>query len=344
MTKKPTDNLTATILRIQRMSTEDGPGIRSTVFFKGCPLSCVWCHNPESISHIPQVHWTSSRCIGCLSCIDACPQKALSAERNGIAIDRTTCIECMACTRACPSTALEAYGVVYGSEELVTEVLKDRVYFEKSGGGVTLSGGEPTFQGGFALAVLKSLRAHGVHTALDTCGQCSWETLEGFLPYADMVLYDLKEVDPERHKAYTGTGNARILENLVLLGTSMREHGRPGTLWIRTPLIPGYTASTENLRGIGSFIREHLGQLVGRWELCSFNNLCQHKYDSLGIPWRFKGTDLLMKKEAERLAAIARSSVADAGLVHLSGPLRREDIRETVPDKPVLSVVKGGCI
>jgi len=313
-----------TILRIQRMSTEDGPGIRSTVFFKGCPLSCVWCHNPESISEKRQPHWTKSKCIVCLSCVAVCTAGALTATGDGIVINRAGCSPCEACSQACPTTALAVYGEERGVEDLVRDLMKDRVYFEKSGGGVTLSGGEPTMQPDFANALLSSLKRHGVHTALDTCGQCSWETLEALLPHTDLVLYDLKEADPENHRQFTGTTNARILENLKSLARFMREWGLPRELWIRTPLIPGCTATAGNLKRIGEFIREHLGSLPGRWELCTFNNLCIDKYDGLGIDWGFRNCSLVSEAEANSLAAAAVGSGVDSGIIHISGPMSSE--------------------
>jgi pyruvate formate lyase activating enzyme len=330
-----------TILRIQRMSTEDGPGIRSTVFFKGCPLCCLWCHNPESISRKPQVHWTGTRCIGCLTCIGACPAKAIEAAKNGMVVDRDKCTGCLACTEACPSTAMEAYGEEYDLEKLLKEVLKDRVYFEKSGGGVTLSGGEPTMQAGFGRMLLRELKEEGIHTALDTCGQCSWETLESFLPYTDLVLYDIKHMYRAMHEKYTGSGNDRILENLMILAGRMNEWGTPKALWIRTPVIPGYTADEENIRSIGSFIREKLGGAVSRWELCAFNNLCTHKYEGLGLEWGCRGFDLMAEDKMERLGEVAREAVKDVNIVRTSGATRKAegDARE---EKPKLSVLKGG--
>jgi pyruvate formate lyase activating enzyme len=302
------------------MSTEDGPGIRSTVFFKGCPLNCVWCHNPESIRPQMQLHWEKVRCIGCRSCVEACAKGVLTAADSGITINRPVCDSCGACVRACPSTALEFYGDVTSFVDLLPEVLKDEAYFRKSGGGVTLSGGEPTMQPLFAKELLSALRKTGIHTALDTCGQCSWETLAMLLPDLDLVLYDVKEIDPEKHKKFTGVSNTRILENLIGLARAVIEQGRPRKLWIRTPLIPGCTATEENLRGIGAFIREHLKPHIGRWELCTFNNLCIHKYEGLGIDWNFSKTAMLSPDAAERFASCARDSGVDPGIVHLSGP------------------------
>jgi len=331
-----------TILRIQRMSTEDGPGIRSTVFFKGCPLSCVWCHNPESITMNPQIHWVGSRCIGCGTCIRTCPAKALTGGKDGIVIDRRSCTSCMACARECPSTAMESYGQEYELDNLVKEVLKDRIYFEKSGGGVTLSGGEPTMQPGFGRMLLKELKLNSIHTALDTCGLCSGDTLESFLPYCDLVLFDLKLMYRSLHKDYTGSNNDRILDNLLTLADRMRTRGTPGALWIRTPVIPGYTDAEENIRAIGFFLREKLAGLVQRWELCSFNNLCTNKYEGLGLDWKLKDLKLLTEQELERIGRIARESGTDPGTVRTSGATRKEPA-PAQEEKPRLSVIKGGA-
>ena len=336
-------NIRGTILRIQRMSTEDGPGIRSTVFFKGCPLACIWCHNPESISPRVQIHWEKTRCIGCRSCIDACIKGAVAATETGMAIDRSACDSCDACVQACPSTAMEIYGEACGPNDLVREVLKDEAYFQKSGGGVTLSGGEPTMQPFFAKELLSAFKRGGIHTALDTCGQCSWETLDALLPHTDLVLYDLKEINADKHKEFTGVSNARILENLVLLRRFMKEHSLPGELWIRTPLIPGCTATPENLQGIGIFIKEHLGPSVSRWELCTFNNLCIHKYEGLGIRWDFRKAALLSRDEAERFASLARESGVDPGIVHLSGPMRVAYADGSLEDETHTGIARSGA-
>ncbi len=221
----------ALVLEIQRMSTDDGPGIRTTVFFKGCPLSCTWCHNPESIPRTPQVHWLGSRCIGCRLCLDACQRRALSADPDGITVDREVCEGCGTCAEECPSTALERLGTAWEVDALVDEVTKDRAYFERSGGGVTLSGGEPTLQTDPAEAFLRALRTRGIHTALDTCGLCSWDTLSRLIPHADLLLFDLKETDPARHHALAGGDNTRILENLRRVCEERQDTGNPQELW-----------------------------------------------------------------------------------------------------------------
>jgi pyruvate formate lyase activating enzyme len=236
---------------------------------------------------------------------------------------------------------MDTYGEDCQPDDLAREVMKDKVYFQKSGGGVTLSGGEPTMQPLFTKELLSAFRKNGLHTALDTCGQCSWETLETLLPYTDLVLYDLKEINPDKHKKFTAVSNTRILQNLVGLGRSMKESGMPGELWIRTPLIPNCTATRENIKGIGVFIKEHLGKIVGRWELCTFNNLCTHKYESLGIDWVLKKTGLISPEEAGILASLARDSGVKPEIVHLSGPMKNADSPESIGDRPHKSVINN---
>ena len=318
------DPHTATILEIQRMSTEDGPGIRTTVFFKGCSLRCAWCHNPESIARSPELHWLSTRCIGCLSCIKACPHQALSAGDKGITIARERCTGCGACAEACPSTALELLGRTWSLEELTGELLKDRAYFEKSGGGITLSGGEPTLQPLFAARLLRALQGHGLSTALDTCGACPPQALEDCLEFSDLVLFDLKEIDAQQHARFTGVSNEKILKNFARTCAHLRERGRQTRLWVRTPVIPQATDTPANISGIGAFIAREAGALVERWELCAFNNLCRDKYARLDLPWAYAGCDLLSSGCMEQLARIARLSGVDPEIVHWSGSTRME--------------------
>jgi pyruvate formate lyase activating enzyme len=316
---------TGRILEIQRMSTEDGPGIRTTVFLKGCPLHCRWCHNPESISPLPQIQWIDNRCIGCRTCLETCPRDALQLSGSGMRIDRGRCDGCGRCVDACPSTAMELLGQTWHGDDLIRELIKDKAYFEKSGGGITLSGGEPTQQAAFAHRLLKGIRASGIHTALDTCGLCPSSKLEKLLPQTDLVLFDIKTIDSDLHKQFTGHGNRKILQNLDVLAAFMERHGRPTQLWIRTPMIPGATATRDNVQEIGRYLAEHLPGCVDRWELCAFNNLCRDKYLRLGMDWPFKNEDLIPKAEMERLAQAAKRSGIDPDVVLWTGSPRLEE-------------------
>lgn len=336
--------LAATVLNIQRMSTEDGPGIRTTVFFKGCGLACQWCHNPESILMKPQIQWIENRCIGCKTCIASCPEKALSAEPEGIAINRGLCNGCGICAEECPSTAMELLGKKWELKDLLDEVEKDRAYFESSGGGITASGGDPTMQVNFVEAFLQGCRGRGLHTAIDTCGLCAQKALDTLLPHADLVLYDLKMMDPELHERFTGHHNKRILENILHIRDYIKSHKASPELWIRTPLIPDATANDENILAIGRFIAQNLKGVVRRWELCSFNNLCRDKYRRLGIDWVFKESRLLEREFLEAITKTARESGVDPGIVSWSGATRvtTEDIEsDDAASKPKLHLIKG---
>lgn len=310
-----------TILHLQRLSTEDGPGIRTTVFFKGCPLRCAWCHNPESISPRPQVQWLENRCIACKTCLAACPHGALSWSERGVLRDRQRCQVCGTCAEVCPANAHELLGQKISADALVRELLKDRAYYEKSGGGVTLSGGEPSLQPAFALALLQELRSRGISTALDTCGLCAQETLERLAAESDVILYDVKLLDAEAHHQLTGVDNQRILSNLAWLGGYLADHPEKA-LWIRTPLIPGATDSPENLAGIGAWLAQQLPGRVARWEICAFNNLCRDKYRRLDLDWQFAATPLYAQRELDWAGERARRSGFDPARIFVTGAAR----------------------
>lgn len=318
---------TGIVLEIQRMSTEDGPGIRTTVFMKGCPLKCVWCHNPESIHPRPQVQWIGARCIGCKTCVQVCPNGALTFD-DGIHINRNICKGCGRCTEACPSTAMELLGKRWSADALVQELLKDSAYFGTSGGGITISGGESTFQAHFVKKVLVELKHNGIHTAIDTCGICNQHTLDMLLPHVDLVLYDIKEMDSAKHQEFTGKSNYRVLSNIRYILSFMKEHLFPREVWIRTPLIPGKTARDENIVAIAQEINELLSinpKAITRWDLCAFNNLCKDKYTRLGLEWELAHTPLLTKEELDHFGTIAKQHCSNAAIVKTSGSTRIED-------------------
>jgi len=342
MKTQASKDISGIILDISRMSTEDGPGLRTTVFFKGCSLACAWCHNPESISFKPQVHWLGAGCIGCGICVQTCSENALAQTDEGICINRELCTGCGACAEECPSTAMELLGRKWHVQDLADELVRDRVYFEQSGGGVTLSGGEAAMQHDFCLALLKALRAGGIQTALDTCGQVPQESLASLLPYVDILLFDLKEVDSAKHRAFTGSGNEKILANAVFAVKFKKDHIYPKTIWMRTPVIPGMTDTAENIRGLGEFIRDNLAGAVSRWELCAFNNLCRDKYKRMGLVWPLAGLALPEKAQMEALVDVARSVVTPS-IVSWSGSARLTTDEKQFPDGGKQNTLKPAC-
>ena len=233
-----------TIFNIQKFSVNDGPGIRTTVFMKGCPLNCLWCHNPESKMAKPELMYSAGKCISCMACVKACPLGCHKITESGHVFDRSACIACGKCAETCYSDALSLAGEVKTVDEVITEVMKDKVFYENSGGGMTLSGGEPLMQIDFTLALLKAAKENGLHTCIETCGFTKAENIEKIAPYIDIFLYDFKESDPKRHKEYTGVSNELILSNLKLLDSL----GCKSVL--RCPIIPGLNDRDEHFKAI----------------------------------------------------------------------------------------------
>jgi len=236
------------IFDVKRYAIHDGPGIRTTVFFKGCPLSCWWCHNPEGQSFEPELMTWPDRCVGCKTCVSVCPNSAVSAVNGSIFTDRSRCKACGVCAEKCPANAREIVGKRISVDELTREVKKDLPFYEESGGGVTVSGGEPLAQPVFLNAFLSACKKEGVHTALDTSGYAETETVLKISENVDLFLYDLKLMDEEKHRLYTGVPNKLILKNLEKLNSLGKR------TFVRFPLIPGVNDDEENVYALGEFV------------------------------------------------------------------------------------------
>ncbi len=316
--------ITGTVINVQRFSIHDGPGIRTTVFFKGCSLRCFWCHNPESIRPRPEIQFYADRCIGCRECLAICPQGAHSFDGASSAVGvtgvdggheyaRDACIVCGQCVDVCCAEAVELTGRAMSVGAVMQEVLADREFYAKSGGGVTLSGGEPLLQREFAHAILARCQAAGVHTAIETAANCPWAYLEELLPVTELFMMDIKHMDPVKHKDATGVSNERILANAKRLAAS----GKP--VLFRIPVIPTVNDTEEEIAAIAAFVSD-LGALgVGaanrqhglpQLELLTFHRLASDKYQSLGLDYRAASLEPPTKaRMAELTQAAAQQGV-----------------------------------
>lgn len=266
------------ILEIKGNSLDDGPGIRSVVFFKGCPLSCIWCHNPESKLARREIGFDEDTCIACGTCMEICSEKALSGS-NRFFIDRNICTLCYDCVEACPSGALSRVGVPMDIDTILAIVLKDKPFFETSGGGVTLSGGEPTLFPDFTAELLAALKQAGIHTLVETCGHFDPAVFEkSLLPYIDIIYFDIKLINPIEHARFCGISNERILYNFRLLNKI--QHTGGFTVLPRTPLIPGITDTTANLSDIAQFLDDCGSKAI---QLLPYHPLWQKKNRKIGF-------------------------------------------------------------
>jgi len=235
-----------TVFNIQKFSINDGPGIRTTVFMKGCPLSCAWCHNPESKLARPEIFFDKAKCTVCGRCAAVCPLGAHRISDGTHLYEREICTACGRCADGCLVGALDKTGKKMSDEEVIAEVMKDEIFYETSGGGMTLSGGEPMMQLDFTLSLLKLAKENGLHTAMETCGYAKREAFEAVAPLVDLFLFDYKETSPEKHREYTGVTNELILDNLRYLDSLGKK------IILRCPIIPGYNDRDEHLFGIGA--------------------------------------------------------------------------------------------
>ena len=271
------------VFNIQKYSLHDGPGIRTTVFLKGCPLCCGWCHNPEGILNRREIVVVESRCIVCGECRAACPFAESIGGEGVLPTRNEQCIQCGACVEACPTGARQMIGRVLSVPEVMEEILKDRVFYEESGGGVTFSGGEPLMQPQFLLALLEACRAEGIHAVLDTTGFGCTEHLLAAAKLADLVLYDLKAFDEARHRELTGVSNRSILENLKVLDRMHRN------IWIRLPVVPGFNDDLDNLKLIADFAAGL--RSVTLVNFLPFHCTGLHKYERLGMTHELDGVE-----------------------------------------------------
>lgn len=273
------ENMVGLVLQIMRFCLHDGPGIRTTVFLKGCPLRCWWCHNPESHSFQPEIAMYSERCIRCGKCLEVCSEQAISLAGDLYVLEASKCNLCGACTQFCPAEALQIIGRSMSVADVMQEVRKDLIFYDQSGGGVTFSGGEPFMQPAFLLALLKACQEEQISTAVDTCGYVALDILAEISSLVDLFLFDLKLIDSKRHQYYTGVPNELILSNLKYLAALKRE------VVVRIPIIPGVNDDPENIRQSGEFVKS-LG--LKKVHLLPYHKGGTGKYERLHREYRLK--------------------------------------------------------
>ena len=295
----------ALIFDIKRYAIHDGPGIRTTLFIKGCPLRCVWCHNPESWSPERQRLYKKGKCIGCQSCVNACPSGALQLTPDGIQPTGAECILCGACADACPALAMEICGRDWPLEELMAEVEKERGVMTDSGGGVTLSGGEPLMHPDYTLQLLRELGRRGFHRAVDTTLLAAPDTVKAVAAECELFMVDLKTMDPAAHKRYTGVSNEHILNNLRLVAALGKR------FWIRIPLITEVNATEENITATANFLRS-LDCPPEVVDLLPYHDIGKGKHERLGTVYNPAG--LALSTPSAPLLARCERILTDAGL------------------------------
>lgn len=303
-------SLTGLIFNIQRFSIHDGPGIRTTVFFKGCSLRCFWCHNPEGTQARPEIQYFPERCIGCGECLDRCPNQAHTLKDDFHLYLRELCNNCGTCTDTCYSNALVLTGKYMTVDEVMKEILRDRMFYETSNGGVTLSGGEPVLQPKFATEILKRCKEQDLHTAIETCGNYQWQQLESMLPFTDLIMMDMKLIDPIKHKSACGDCNQQILANARRLALTNKP------IIFRIPIVPTVNDTIEDVGAIVRFVHNVVelrvkhnngkGEVAEiQLELLPFHRLASDKYRSLGMEYRARDLKPPTEERIQELTEIA---------------------------------------
>lgn len=287
--------------KIERFSLHDGPGIRTLIVMKGCPLRCHWCSSPYTQNPNPEILYIRSRCKGCGQCLETCPQKAItrSGAPSQVQTKRVLCIGCGDCVEVCVNQARELSGRYYTPEELFREIEKDEAFYRRSGGGVTVGGGEPTLQAEFVGDFLSLCRSHFIHAAMETCAFTSWEKLASLLDSLDLVYMDLKHMDEERHSEWTGVSNRRILENI-------RKAARRNQVVLRIPVVPGFNNTVENISASARFAKK-LGNNLLRLELLPYHPFGIHKYEELERSYTLDAVQPPADEHMANLRAMVRS-------------------------------------
>lgn len=289
-----------TIFNIQHYCIHDGPGIRTNVFLKGCPLRCLWCANPESQKPYPQIMYRRDLCVKCGACADICPVHAIALTPEGVLTQREKCTGCGKCASVCRPKARELSGYRITAGEVFDEIAGDALFYGDDGG-VTVTGGEALAQPDFTRAILSLCKDSGIHTAIETCGHAKWSVMEPILRLTDVVLYDLKEMDSVLHKQYTGADNSLILENLLKINEETDCE-----IWVRVPVIPGYNADEKNISAIGKFVKENLSHCT-QVHLLPFHDMGLSKFEQLENPTNHFTSFLPSDSEMDSLRNIIKS-------------------------------------
>jgi pyruvate formate lyase activating enzyme len=291
MTSDSADEQRGLIFNIQKFSIQDGPGIRTTLFMKGCPLSCPWCSNPEGMSSEPEVMVGERKCIGCQRCAAACSTGAISFDNDIRTIDWRLCTNCLDCGKVCPSHAIQVMGEYKTVSEAFKIAAQDGEFYSMSGGGVTVSGGEPLLQWEFVRDFFKRCKDAGFHTALDTSAYCTWERMEQVLKHTDLILFDIKHTDPEKHVEETGVSNELILENL-----DKASEGAATRIWLRIPLVPGFNDSEPNLHRTAELASRARAERIS---LLPYHDWGKGKYSGLGKQYDHSGPDGKLEPDSD---------------------------------------------